>query len=559
MKSIQTKFVCLILSCVLLCSFIIGGGGLLNLKRVIDSDSAQFMNLKCRESTEKFNSLFMRIEQSVKTLSVFALEQLDSVELLKTDNDYLEAYTKRLESVAVNAANNTEGALAVYIRYNPEFTPPTSGLFWSKTTSKGYFQQLTPTDFSSYSPTDVEHVGWYYIPVQNGKAMWMAPYYNQNIDVHMISYVIPLYKGNEVIGVVGMDIDFGVFEKLASEINIYTSGFAFLCNENGNIVYHPKIAMNTNIKDLDPALQPLVNELKNKSSAGSLFTYTHAGQVKRLAYRTLNNGMLLAITAPLKEIDAMKNNLILQSLIAIVLISVFFVFLTISVTRRIVRPLRELNSAAQKIASGDLNISLTQPSKDEVGMLASSFQQTVNQLQKHISYINGLAYRDALTGVKNKMAYQEVERRFEEQMRVGQPQFAVVVMDINNLKIINDLHGHDFGDMLIIDACKFICKIFKHSPVYRIGGDEFVAILENTDFDNYAQLMDMFTTELAEQNRVVHPDSRFTIARGIAVYNSGSDLVFANVFKRADDAMYQNKLAMKAKEAAAQEAQDTPE
>ena len=78
-------------------------------------------------------------------------------------------------------------------------------------------------------------------------------------------------------------------------------------------------------------------------------------------------------------------------------------------------------------------------------------QQTVNHLQKYINYINGLAYRDGLTGVKNKTAYQETVIRLEEQTRIGRPQFAVVVFDINGLKEINDTNGHDFGDMLIID------------------------------------------------------------------------------------------------------------
>ena len=70
-----------------------------------------------------------RIQQSVKTLAVYSIEQLESVECLKTDSEYINAYTQKLETVAVNAASNTEGALAVYVRFNPEFTPPTSGLF----------------------------------------------------------------------------------------------------------------------------------------------------------------------------------------------------------------------------------------------------------------------------------------------------------------------------------------------------------------------------------------------------------------------------------------------
>ncbi|MBS7008769.1 sensor domain-containing diguanylate cyclase [Anaerostipes sp.] len=548
MKSIQTKFVLLILSSVMLCSLVIGGGAIRSTKGVIDDFSVRFMNLQCREGAEKFNSQLERTEQAVNTLSVFALDELKSVKKLKTDDAYVKAYTKHLEEVVVNAANNTEGALAVYVRFNPEFTKPDSGLFWSKTTTNGNFQRLKPTNFSNYSPTDVEHVGWYYLPVQNGKPMWMEPYLNQNINVRMISYVVPLYKEDEVIGVVGMDIDFGIFEKLADDVRVYDTGYAFLSSEDGRIMHHPKYSLNTKLVDVNKEFQPLVQELKSETSASSLFTYTLGGKTKKIAYRTLDNGMKLAITAPVSEINAERNGLIIRSLILLAVISLLFVIITVVFTKRIVRPLKELNEAARKIAAGDLTITLTQQSKDEVGMLTDSFQQTVNQLQKYISYINGLAYRDALTGVKNHTAYKEVENRLEEQMRIGEPRFALVVMDINGLKIVNDRYGHDFGDMLIMDACKYICKIFKHCPVYRIGGDEFVVILENEKCDRYAQFMEEFASGMEEYNRTAQPDNQISIAAGVAVYNSQSDLVFANVFKRADDAMYQNKIDMKAKQ-----------
>ena len=134
----------------------------------------------------------------------------------------------------------------------------------------------------------------------------------------------------------------------------------------------------------------------------------------------------------------------------------------------------------------------------------------------------------------------------EERMRTGRPEFAVVVMDINGLKEVYDTCGHDFGDILIIDACKLICRTFKRSPVYRIGGDEFVVILENADLEHYAELLEEFTQGMASFAGA-RPGEPLSIARGIAIYDSQVDLVFANVFKRADDAMYQNKAAMKAR------------
>lgn len=545
MKSIQTKFIALILGCVLLSSAVIGGVGIWTAQQVVDEDSARIMNLLCVETAQSIDALLSRIEQSVDTLAAYAVGQLESVEKLQTDEGYMAAYTEEIQSVAVNAANNTEGALAVYLRFNPEFGKPTSGLFWSKTTQNGSFQALEPTDLSRYSSEDVEHVGWYYLPVKSGKPIWMAPYLNQNINVEMISYVVPLYKDNVTVGVVGIDIDYEVIREIVRSTRVYTSGYAFLVDTQANVMYHSGVPMGTPIDELEDSLVPVAAELKRGENGSYLFSYTWKGETKKLAVCSLQNGMRLAITVPTAEIDAAKNRMIMQSGVALLALAALSVLLTAMTTRCLIRPLKELTEAAKKIAEGDLSIALTHKAKDEVGILAQSFQKTVDHLKQYIDYINGLAYRDGLTGVKNKTAYQEAVARLEDQTRLGRPEFAVVVFDINGLKEVNDTHGHDFGDMLIMNACKIICKVFQHSPVYRIGGDEFVTLLEGEDCRRYNELLTAFRETVDEFNRGARPDARISIARGIACYEEDTDLTFGDVFKRADDAMYQNKADMK--------------
>lgn len=546
MKSIQTKFIVLILGCVLLSTAIIGGAGIDKARRVVDADSAQIMNLTCREKAGEINALLSRIEQSVQTVARYSQDELDSLDRLKNEEGYLEDYTSKVQNVAINAANNTEGVLAVYLRFNPEFTPPTSGIFWSRTEVDGTFHENVPTDFSSYSHTDVERVGWYYIPMENGKATWMAPYTNKNLKVEMISYVIPLFMNSEVVGVVGMDINYEVITNHVKSMGIYESGYAFLSDVEGKVMYHKELKLGSSMAGEDKSLIPVVVELKEDSTGKSLFKYDWRGEEKQLAFCSLKNGMRLALAAPTSEIDAAKEDLKLQIFIAFLVISCLAILMTVLMTRRLIRPLRDLNDAAKKIAGGDLGISLKIPkTKDEVGALADSFQQTVNHLKKYIDYINGLAYRDALTGIKNKTAYQEKIHQIEEQMHLSRPEFAVIVFDINGLKQVNDNYGHDFGDMLIVDACKLICMSFKHSPVYRIGGDEFVAILEGSELEHYSECLEDFEKRIKDFNKRARVETRVSIARGIAIFNYESDLVFNNVFKRADDAMYQNKIAMK--------------
>lgn len=544
MKSVRTKLIASILICSLFTSVLIGVIAISNSVRTAGKDAMTMMQLTGQKKTEEINSTIQKIEQSVDTLSEVAMSNFD-YDSFRQSKDYADTYTETVQQAVLDFANHTNGAVTAYLRYNPNYSNPTSGVFAQRQSVDGELQCLTPTDFSMYDESDVEHVGWYYLPVKSGQATWMAPYMNKNIQVEMISYVVPLYADNATIGVVGMDIDFNLIKDSVDTIHVYDTGYAFLTDEQANIMYHREIPARTPMDSLESSLLPVADRLRSGGIGSQLFSYEWRGHRKQMALCSLKNGMRLAITAPSSEINAAKNTLILQSSIALIVISTLAVILTILMTRRLIKPLKELNEAARKIAEGDLSVSLSHQTKDEVGMLADSFQQTVSHLQKYINYINGLSYRDALTGVKNKTAYQETIANLEERTRTGRPEFAMIVFDINNLKIINDTLGHDFGDILIIDSCKLICKVFKRSPVYRIGGDEFVVILENDDFNKYEELLARFKTALDDYNRHAGPDSRISIARGIAIYEENVDLTVSDVFKRADDAMYQNKMQVK--------------
>lgn len=550
MRSVKTKVIVLVLGCIILSSVATGGASILNSKKVVTRDSAEIMNLICADSANQINVLLSNIEQSVNTLSVYTLDSLHDISRFKSEGEYVKQYSENLLRVAINAAKNTQGACTVYIHYNPEFTDPESGIFCGKDEERAEFVALAPTNLSIYDPTDTEHVGWFYEPAKNKKGTWMKPYFNKNIQLEMISYVVPFYIEDELIGVVGMDIDFAIIQDIAADMKVYDTGYAFLTDNEANIAYHKDLARGTNLKQYNRAeFWKMAETIQaNESSGEKLIEYLYMKDEKKAAFRSLVNDMRLVLTAPTSEIDKQANELIIQIAISILLVIALGVIVAIIFTRRMVRPLIELNEAAKKIAAGDLKVSITYKSKDEVGTLAESFRQTAVHLQKYISYINELAYRDSLTGVKNKTAYSEIVEKMDEEIRLKRPQFAVVVFDVNGLKRINDTLGHDFGDILIMNSSKLICKVFKRSPVYRIGGDEFVVLLENHDYDYYQELLEHFEIETNEFNRSTLNELKISIARGIALYAEGTDLSFIDVFKRADNAMYCNKAEMKTRE-----------
>lgn len=153
-----------------------------------------------------------------------------------------------------------------------------------------------------------------------------------------------------------------------------------------------------------------------------------------------------------------------------------------------------------------------------------------------------MAYKDFLTKVKNHHAYLEAKEEMDQRIADGEiREFGVVVFDVNGLKEINDTLGHTEGDRYIKEASHIICKQFKHSPVYRIGGDEFVAILEGDDYQNRDSLIHSFekTIHLNKAKNAV------VVSYGMDIFLPETDNSYESVFERADKKMYVRKKELK--------------
>ena len=159
---------------------------------------------------------------------------------------------------------------------------------------------------------------------------------------------------------------------------------------------------------------------------------------------------------------------------------------------------------------------------------------------KKLEEVRERANKDGLTGVKNNSAYTEFENKLNLHIDEGKnPEFAIALFDINNLKYVNDTYGHKAGDDYIKKGCKIICQTFKRSPVFRVGGDEFVAILQDEDLTDRENIINEFRRE--NEKRV--DDGDIVIASGIAVYNGDTNV--SAVFEKADAEMYKNKKQLK--------------
>lgn len=516
--SMQFEFLSVAIISIILAALFIGTVCIYEIDNYVESSTKELIDEKCEKEAAQINALFTSMEKSVEVMNSYVLRFISGVQDLESDQKRQDIINKA-EIMFLEIAQNTNDTVAFYVRFNPDITSGTSGIFYSKTKDEQGFVKLEPTDILKYSQSDTEHVGWYWDPYKAQRAIWMKPYYNQNIEVMMISYVIPMYSQGEFIGVIGMDFDYNTLVQRVHEIRIYENGYAHL--EDNDQVIHCIHA-----EDENHELQPSQKDMQ--------------------VVCTLRNGMDLVVTAKHSDMRQIRYSIELKTLFVVIGLMITLVLIVILIVRKIVSPLKRLTNAAQKLASNDYDVEIVHGKTKEIKQLSMAFENMITQLRERDKMQQMLAYRDSLTGLKNTTSYKAWSGDLNEKLATESVDFGVVILDINNLKQTNDNFGHDAGNSVIILAARIISETFKRSPVFRIGGDEFLAIVQNKDLYELDELIERFKEKCNEAS--VSADDHnipISIACGSAVYNPKNDKTFLDVFNRADEAMYENKRKMK--------------
>ncbi len=232
-----------------------------------------------------------------------------------------------------------------------------------------------------------------------------------------------------------------------------------------------------------------------------------------------------------------------------VLTIVFGILLALIVTSNI-RKRFEILSIEMNELEGDVKELLKEISSNEeinvdvkesdsgstIGDLRDRIQVTQTELRKYIKYVRERAYIDSLTGLGNRTAYFEKVNYINKDFSRN---FTVCLFDINGLKQINDTFGHETGDISIIATAKILLSVFEANCCYRIGGDEFVVIL---DYSNKERINKVFAKlfENVKEHKQAHPEYPFdlSISFGYSPVNFENDKEYMDVFRRADKEMY---------------------
>ncbi len=495
--------------------------------------SDRLLQMLCASGQRSLDYYFDSVQNSVTKVTTFAEEDLDSV----NSEEELAAHIERIREYFCMTASKTKGVLTYYYRIDPSVSSEIKGFWYIDLNGQG-FEEHEVTDITQYDVEDTSKLVWFTVPKHEGKPIWLPPYITDNLDVRVISYDAPVYWKGQFIGVIGIEVDYSTMAEEINSIRLYDNGYAFLGDADGNLFYHPHI----DVADLSSGSEfefPYREGDENK-----VIRYAYRGEKKEAVWCTLSNGLRLSVTVPVSETQGEWKGLILNiSLGAVVVLIAASLFL-MYYTRRITKPLEQLTAAAEQIERGNYDLDLIYDEDDELGRLTRSFKDLSGTMKAHITDLHGQIFIDALTKVKNKGALSNRLDEMQEAIDSGAQEqaFAIGVFDCDQLKLINDRYGHDKGDIYLKKAAHIICKVFKHSPVFRMGGDEFAVILENEDYMDRDALLEQFDKTAETVNEAAaEPWEEVHISKGFAVFAPSEDSAVTDVMQRADQLMYENK------------------
>ena len=516
MKTIKGKILLVVISTLIVITAVVTYISFSITHEIMHTDADRILKNVSQKEAAYINEMLNDFIDSANIIDHYATNEFEARKYLNNEG-YIEEYIGKVRVMFDEVARNASGTYSYYFCLSPKLTDVPMG-FYTQFDKNGKIYELSEEQFSELSIITDEELIEYSNFIGGSKGEWVYPHPSRFTGVSVISYIMPVYVNNTFVGLLGFNMEFDYLLDKVNNITVYEYGDALLVDEATHTHY---------------------NEGKHEAQDEFDEEYTTVSA-------PLVNGMSLELCAAYKDIQKNIRPMLNSIITAFLVVFALAVIFTIWMTNKITGPLKKILIAAEDVKNGVKPTTLTAESDDEIGLLATTLHDAYEKIEEYSSYVNSLAYRDSLTGVKNTTAYREEVEALNEAIGDGKASFGVIVADINYLKQTNDNYGHDVGNDLIIHTARAIKDAFKESPVFRIGGDEFAIILKGDELANCRNIIDEVDNALAKDYINVNNDRiPVSVARGVYVFDSNVDKNFADVFEKADRAMYINKRDMK--------------
>ncbi|MBR3226904.1 MAG: diguanylate cyclase [Atopobiaceae bacterium] len=500
-KKIRKKYAVLLFIAILMSVTVIGALSNFAIWSKTNRDAETIMNVTTKSEASALDLVLLEIRDSMDTVGAYVSARVTSANVDSSHKTTEEDLDEEIHNLFLTV-EHMDGVMGYSIRFAAPYNSKVNGFTFQRGSTAEPFHPVNATDGEG-SPRPAEEDDWYEPVTTTGSPIWIPIRECPYADGYILSYAVPIYSGGNLVGAACIDVDFEVLAKPVRNISIFDNGYAYLTDAAGKVYYHPLIGYGVLLTEDKDDVPEVDAALADTSNHEKLITYTYKGQKKRMAFQTLINGMRLVVTA--NEEDVMRETLALtwNIVIAATIITIVFMSIAMLLERRTMSPA--------------------------------------------LNRIDNLAHLDGLTGLQNRTSFLEAQSQLDERIKQGEASFGVVMFDANNLKRINDEYGHTMGDVYLLSVVEMIQSCFPGCQAYRIGGDEFVVLVDTEESLREApeNLEASYLWQAKRKEQKKDPWETPSAAGAFVAYDSKAHHDFAEVLSEADQLMYRKKQEMK--------------
>ena len=363
-------------------------------------------------------------------------------------------------------------------------------------------------------------------------------------------------------GYLALTIDLQPLKLLINNHHNKGNGTILLTDRNGFILLQPEQSELRNIfspqnedsKGLK-IISGVFEDMKKSAQNGKNLEKKILADNYYIRGKHLNNSIYIFSFLPENALRNQKRiliNSIISVLSLTIILTVGLIYLAFK--RYILRHISLISNYANEIGRGNLDIDIEVFSNDEIGDLTKSINDMKSSLKKSNERINYIAYHDSLTGLPNRLMFREYLEHTLSSAKRKEEKVALLFLDLDNFKYINDTLGHESGDLLLREISErlnielrnsdFIAHTDYNDPdnmVARLGGDEFIILLNNIE-NNFipSTVSTRVIKTVAKPVKILTHEIHVSVSIGITIFPDDSDDT-DTLIKNADIAMYYAK------------------
>lgn len=407
MKKLSTKIVFAIVLCLVIISSIVGITSIAKSSSIIKSEAKdKLLNIASSRGNE-YSIQTSKAENLVMDLSGIVLGSID-VSKAKDDN-YLNNYEKELGSIIKRLGDSNKDIVGLYMNFDPKFTSGSQGFdatYSYDENKKEGAVSLNNYELEKYKE-DNKDLDWYYKPINSKKGVWSDVYEDSVSKVDMISYTMPIYSNNELIGVAGIDISFDQLKNLILSTKVYETGNAFLLSDDYNFLVDKSKTPKDNFLTMNNGIyKNIIDEIERNKA--SVIETNYEGKQTLIGYYRMNNGQILGVNVPSSEVFKSLYKLIYIIVLVILIGLIISIVIALYVSRRISKPIEECSQYMNVLAKGDLTQKISEKylkMNDEIGALVrstKSMQDGIKNLIENVQNESSIC-QEAVENVKDNI------------------------------------------------------------------------------------------------------------------------------------------------------------